>query len=73
MDGSAGANDWHPLWYLVGALLAVMIGAALGGSFVRERGRRVLPVVIGSTLAFALILGWALNFVMYAFYASAFH
>jgi hypothetical protein len=33
----------------------------------------VLPVVIVATLVFALVLGWALNFVLYAFYASAFH
>ncbi len=73
MDGSGGPDSWHPLWYGVGAVLAVMIGIALGGSFVKERGRRVLPVVIVATLVFALVLGWALNFVLYAFYASAFH
>jgi putative effector of murein hydrolase LrgA (UPF0299 family) len=57
----------------LGTLLAIMIGAALGGSFVKERGRRVLPVVIASTLVFAAVLGWALNFVMGTFYASALH
>jgi hypothetical protein len=73
MDGTGGADSWHPLWYLMGAVLALMIGGALGGSFVKERGRRVLPVVIGSTLVLAAVLGWALNFVLYTFYASAFH
>jgi len=61
------------LWYGVGCVLGLMIGGALGGSFVQERGRRVLPVVIVATIVFAAVLGWALNFVMYAFYASAFH
>jgi putative effector of murein hydrolase LrgA (UPF0299 family) len=73
MDGTGGAQSWHPLWYGVGAVLALMIGGMLGASFVRERGRRVLPVVITSTLVLAAVLGWALDFVMYAFYASAFH
>jgi hypothetical protein len=73
MDGSGGPDSWHPLWYAVGAVLGVMIGAALGGSFVKERGRRVLPVVIVSTLVFAVVVAWALNLVMYTFYAGAFH
>lgn len=73
LDGSGGASSWHPLWYGVGCVLGLMIGGALGGSFVQERGRRVLPVVIVATIVFAAVLGWALNFVMYAFYASAFH
>ena len=73
MDGTGGASAWHPLWYGVGAILAIMIGSALGGSFVRERGRRVLPVAIVSTLVGAAVLGWALDFVMYAFYSPAFH
>jgi hypothetical protein len=50
-----------------------MIGAALGGSFVKERGRRVLPLVIVSTLVFAAVVAWALNLVMSTFYAGAFH
>jgi len=53
--------------------LVAMIGAALGGSFVRERGHRVLPVVIVSTLVCAAVVAWALNLVMYTFYAGAFH
>jgi hypothetical protein len=73
VDGTGGAQSWHPLWYVVGALLAIMIGAAVGGSFVRERGRGALPAVLVSTLALAAVLGWALDFVMYAFYAAAFH
>jgi len=73
VDGSGGPDSWHPLWYAVGAVLGVMIGAALGGSFVKERGRRVLPVVIGSTIALAAVIAWALDFVMYTFYAGAFH
>lgn len=73
MDGSGGPDSWHPLWYIVGAVLGVMIGVAVGGSFVQERGRRVLPAIIVSTIVFAAIVGWALNFVLYAFYASAFH
>jgi hypothetical protein len=71
VDGSGGPA-WHPLWYVVGAVLGVMIGAALGGSFVQERGRRVLPVVIGSTIALAAVIAWALNLVMYTFYAGEF-
>jgi hypothetical protein len=73
MDGSGGADSWHPLWYAVGAVLGVMIGAALGGSFVKERGRRVLPVVIVSTLMFAVVVAWALNLVMYTFYMYTFY
>jgi hypothetical protein len=67
----AVAASWHPLWYAVGTVLAVMIGGALGGSFVKERGRRVLPTVIVSTLVLAVSLGWALDVVVYAFGASA--
>ncbi len=73
MDGTGGAGAWHPLWYGVGAALALMMGGALGGSFVKERGRGVLPVVVVCTLALAAVLGWALDLVMYAFYAPAFH
>jgi hypothetical protein len=73
MDGTGGAQSWHPLWYAAGAVLALMIGGMLGRSFVQERGRRVLPVVITSTLVLAAVLGWALDFVMYAFYAPDFH
>jgi len=73
VDGSGGPDSWHPLWYGVGAVLGVMMGVAVGGSFVKERGRRVLPAVIVSTIVVAAVVGWALNFVMYAFYASAFH
>jgi putative effector of murein hydrolase LrgA (UPF0299 family) len=72
MDGT-GAQSWHPLWYVVGAVLGVMMGAAVGGSFVQERGHRVLPVVVVSTLVLAAIVGWALDFVMYTFYSGAFH
>jgi len=61
------------MWYAVGTILAIMIGTALGASFVKERGRRVLPVVIGSTIVGAIVIGWSLDFVMYAFYAPAFH
>jgi peptidoglycan/LPS O-acetylase OafA/YrhL len=50
-----------------------MIGVALGGSFVKERGRRVLPIVIICALVFAAILGGALDFVISTFYASAMH
>jgi hypothetical protein len=57
----------------LGAALALMIGGALGGSFVKERGRRVLPTIIISTLVLGAVLGWSLDFVMYAFYAPAFH
>jgi len=47
----------NPLWYGVGCVLGLMIGGALGGSFVQERGRRVLPVVIVATIVFAAVLG----------------
>lgn len=61
----------HPIWYGVGAVLAIMIGSALGGSFVQERGRRILPIIIVLTIVFAVVLGWALNIVMTEFYPPA--
>jgi predicted MFS family arabinose efflux permease len=41
--------------------LGVMIGAALGGSFVAERGRKVLPIVIVLTIVAGVLIGWGLN------------
>ncbi len=65
-------HDVHPLWFGVGAVIAIMIGAALGGSFVQERGRRVLSIVISATVVLCAVLGWAFNVVMSTFYAPAY-
>jgi len=48
------------MWAL-GMGLAAMIGGALGASFVKERGRKVLPVVIVLTLLCGLAIGYGLN------------
>jgi uncharacterized membrane protein len=47
----------------VGVVIGLAIGVALGGSFYKEHGRKVLPAAIISTLVFAAILGWALQTV----------
>jgi predicted MFS family arabinose efflux permease len=41
--------------------LGIAFGAALGGSFVAERGRKVLPVVIVLTIVTGVLIGWGLN------------
>ncbi len=51
--------EW--LFWGLGMALAIMIGGALGGSFVQERGRKVLPIVIVLTVVTGLLLGWALD------------
>jgi hypothetical protein len=50
--------------------LGVMIGAALGGSFVAERGRKILPIVIVLTIAAGVLIGWGLNGELDAIEAS---
>jgi peptidoglycan/LPS O-acetylase OafA/YrhL len=42
-------------------VIAIMIGGALGGSFVEERGRRILPIVVVLTIVAGLLIGWGLN------------
>jgi uncharacterized membrane protein YfcA len=49
------------LMWALGMGLAAMIGGALGASFVKERGRKVLPVVIVLTLLCGLAIGYGLN------------
>ncbi len=49
------------LLWCCGMGLAIAIGAALGGSFVQEHGRKVLPLVIVATIATGLLLGWGLS------------
>jgi hypothetical protein len=71
MDPSAASSNTG-LWYGVGAVLAIMIGGAVGQSFIAERGKQLLPYVIGGTIVFAAVLGWAINEVMTTLYASAF-
>jgi len=38
-----------------------MIGGALGGSFVQEHGRKVLPIVVVLTVVAGLLIGWGLT------------
>lgn len=57
--------------WVTGMALGVMLGAALGGSFVKERGRSVLPAVIVLTLLCGLLIGWGLNGELDAIDASA--
>jgi predicted MFS family arabinose efflux permease len=49
------------LLWCCGMGLAIAIGGALGGSFVQEHGRKVLPLVIVLTIVTGLLLGWGLN------------
>ena len=53
--------DMRIVMWLLGMALAAMIGGALGGSFVKERGRQILPIVILLTLICGLLIGWGLN------------
>jgi hypothetical protein len=48
-----------------------MFGGALGGSFVKERGPKVLPVVIVLTVACGLLIGYGLNGELDAIDATA--
>jgi predicted MFS family arabinose efflux permease len=41
--------------------IGIAIGAALGGSFVQEHGRKALPIVIVLTLITGLLIGWGLT------------
>jgi len=71
MDPTPASSN-TALWYGVGAVLAIMIGGAVGQSFAAERGKKVVPFFVGGTIVFAAILGWAMNEVMTTLYASAF-
>jgi len=57
--------------WAMGMVLAVMFGAAVGGSFVKERGRRILPIVIVLTVLCGLLIGWGLNGELDAIDATA--
>jgi hypothetical protein len=58
------------MWVL-GMALAVGLGVAVGGSFVQERGRKVLPVVLVVTISSGILIGWALNGELDAITASS--
>jgi hypothetical protein len=60
------------MWGL-GMGLAIAFGGALGGSFVKERGRKVLPVVIFFTLLCGLAIGYGLNAELDLIQSSAAH
>jgi uncharacterized protein YcfJ len=68
----APAENHTALWYGVGAVLAIMIGGAVGQSFVAERGKKLVPYFACGTVVLAVLLGWAMNEVMTTLYASAF-
>ncbi len=71
MDPTAASSNTG-LWYGLGAVLACMIGGAITQSFIKERGKRLLPYFIGGTIVLAVVLGWSINEVMTTLYASAF-
>jgi uncharacterized protein YcfJ len=71
MDAPPAATH-TALWYGVGTVLALMIGGAVGQSFVAERGKKLVPYFACGTVALAVVLGWAMNKVMTTLYASAF-
>ena len=48
------------LWVL-GMGMGIAIGAALGGSFVQEKGRKILPIVVVLTIVTGVLIGWGLN------------
>ena len=58
------------LLWCCGMVLAIMIGGALGGSFVQERGRKVLPIVVVLTIVTGVLIGWGLNGELDAIEAS---
>jgi len=72
MDQASGSG-YTPLWYGVGAVLAIMIGSAVGQSFMAERGKKLMPYVVGATIALAIVIGWAMNTVMTTLYPSVTH
>ena len=49
------------LLWCMGMVLAIAIGAALGGPLVKERGRKALPIVIVLTILAGALIGWGLN------------
>jgi hypothetical protein len=59
------------LMWVLGMGLAAMFGGALGGSFVKERGPKVLPVVIVLTIVCGLLIGYGLNGELDAIDATA--
>lgn len=60
------------LWVL-GMAFGIAIGVALGGSFVAERGRKILPVVVVLTLLAGVLIGWGLNGELDAIQANGQH
>jgi hypothetical protein len=53
-------------------LVAIMIGSALGQSFVAQHGRRrVLPIVVLATILLGLAIGFGLDGELQAIQASS--
>jgi uncharacterized membrane protein YciS (DUF1049 family) len=56
----------HLAYWLFGIALGAGITAAIGRNFVRERGARVIPILVVTGLCLGLILGWAVDgFIAY--------
>ncbi len=74
MDDSVvvGPEKWIGLWYGLGFAFAIALGFMLGGSFVRERGRKLVPLIVVLTLVSGSVLGWSIDMLMKTFYAPAF-
>jgi uncharacterized membrane protein YfcA len=56
------------LWYwLFGLALSGALTAAIGRTFVEERGPKVIPVLFAVALVLGLLFGWAIDgYVAYA-------
>ncbi len=67
-----GPEKWIGLWYGLGFAFAISLGFMLGGSFVRERGRKLVPLIVVLTLVSGGVLGWSIDTLMKTFYAPAF-
>jgi uncharacterized protein YcfJ len=65
------AGRQHAVFWIVGMILGCALGGLVGQSFVAERGRRVLPIVVALSLGCGLAIGWALNAWIDFVHASA--
>jgi prolipoprotein diacylglyceryltransferase len=67
-----GPEKWIVMWYGLGFAFAIAVAVMLGGSYVREHGRRLVPLIAVLTLVAGGVLGWSIDEVMKTLYAPAF-
>ena len=60
------------LLYALGMVLGIMIGSAIGQSFIQQHGlRKALPILALLTVLLGLAIGWSLNGELQAIESSS--